>query len=132
VKGLLENRKILKNIFVVLVVISFMVTALVGVFFITNYQSIGKMLEVAAVIKTQYLEDVSVKQMMAGAVRGMVESLDDPYSVYMDKEEYEEFRQHIEGSIGGIGIYVSVKDDKFVVFSVIENTPASKGRIAKR
>jgi carboxyl-terminal processing protease len=131
VKGLLENRKILKNIFVVLVVISFMVTALVGVFFITNYQSIGKMLEVAAVIKTQYLEDVSVKQMMAGAVRGMVESLDDPYSVYMDKEEYEEFRQHIEGSIGGIGIYVSVKDDKFVVFSVIEDTPASRAGLLK-
>jgi carboxyl-terminal processing protease len=131
VKGLLENRKILKDIFVVLVVISFMVTALVGVFFITNYQSIGKMLEVAAVIKTQYLEDVSVKQMMAGAVRGMVESLDDPYSVYMDKEEYHEFRQHIEGSIGGIGIYVSVKDDKFVVFSVIENTPASKVGLQK-
>jgi carboxyl-terminal processing protease len=131
VKGLLENRKILKNIFVVLVVISFMVTALVGVFFITNYQSIGKMLEVAAVIKTQYLKDVSVKQMMAGAVRGMVESLDDPYSVYMDKEEYHEFRQHIEGSIGGIGIYVSVKDDKFVVFSVIENTPASKVGLQK-
>ena len=131
VKGLLENRKILKDIFVVLVVISFMVTALVGVFFITNYQSIGKMLEVAAVIKTQYLKDVSVKQMMAGAVRGMVESLDDPYSVYMDKEEYHEFRQHIEGSIGGIGIYVSVKDDKFVVFSVIENTPASKVGLQK-
>ncbi|MGI6587232.1 MAG: S41 family peptidase [Peptococcia bacterium] len=130
-KGLLENRKILKDIFVVLVVISFMVTALVGVFFITNYQSIGKMLEVAAVIKTQYLKDVSVKQMMAGAVRGMVESLDDPYSVYMDKEEYHEFRQHIEGSIGGIGIYVSVKDDKFVVFSVIENTPASKVGLQK-
>lgn len=115
----------------ILVVISFVVTALVGVFFITNYQNLGKMLEVAAVIKTQYLEDVSVKQIMAGAVRGMVESLDDPYSVYMDQEEYEEFRHHIEGSIGGIGIYVSVKDDKFVVFSVIENTPASKAGLLK-
>lgn len=126
-----EKHKTLKNIFVILVIISFFVTALVGVFFVTNYQNIGKMLEVAAIIKTQYLKEVPVQQMMAGAVRGMVESLDDPYSVYMDKEEYHEFRQHIEGSIGGIGIYVSVKDDKFVVFSVIENTPASKVGLQK-
>ncbi|MDD2212220.1 MAG: S41 family peptidase [Clostridia bacterium] len=128
---MLENHKLLKRVFIILVIISFIVTAMVGIFLTTNYQNIGKMLEVAAVIKTQYLGDISVKQMMAGAVRGMVESLDDPYSAYMDKEEYQEFRQHIEGSIGGIGIYVSVKDEKFIVFSVIEGTPASKAGVQK-
>ncbi len=74
------------------------------------------MLEVAAVIKTQYIEKVPGKQIMSGgAVRGgMVEALEDPYSVYLDQEEYAEFRQHIEGSIGGgIGVYVSAENDKF-------------------
>ena len=44
---------------------------------------------------------------MAGAVRGMVDSLNDPYSVYMDQEEFQEFRQHIEGSIEG-SVYLLV------------------------
>lgn len=131
-KNLSEKRKqVLRFLFTILVVLSFVVTACVGVFFITNYQNIGKMLEVAAVIKTQYIEKVPGKQIMSGAVRGMVEALEDPYSVYLDQEEYAEFRQHIEGSIGGIGVYVSAENDKFLIFSVIEDTPASKAGLLK-
>lgn len=126
-----ENRKTLRTIFILLAVFSFLVTGLVGFFLTTNFQNVGKMVQVMAIIKSEYLEEVSIEQMMAGAVRGMVESLDDPYSVYMDVEEYQEFRQHIEGSIGGIGIFVSVQENKFVVYSVIEGTPASKAGLKK-
>ena len=94
------KNKTLRNIFIVLTIFSFLITGMVGILFATNYQNIGKLLQVMAIIKTQYLEDVPIKQLMAGAVRGMVDSLNDPYSVYMDQEEFQEFRQHIEGSIG--------------------------------
>jgi carboxyl-terminal processing protease len=128
---MLKRRKILQGIFTVLVIISFFVTAVVGVFLVTNYYNIGKMARVGAIIKKQYLGDVSVEQMMEGAVRGMVESLDDPYSIYMNKEEYKEFYQHIEGSIGGIGVSVAIKEGKFVVYSVISGTPAFKAGVLK-
>ena len=126
-----ENHKTLRNIVIVLAIFSFLVTGMVGILIATNYQNIGKLLQVAAIIKTQYLEDVPTEQLMGGAVRGMVNSLNDPYSVYMDEEEFQEFRQHIEGSIGGIGIFVSVQEEKFVVYSVIEGTPASKAGLKK-
>ena len=126
-----KNRKILRNIWTVLVVISFTVTFLVGAFLLTNYQNVTKMLQVATIIKTQYLKDVPLKQMLGGAVRGMVESLNDPYSVYMDQKEYREFTQHIEGSIGGIGVSVGVKENKFIVFSVIKETPAARAGVEK-
>lgn len=128
---MLKRRKILQSIFTVLVVISFFVTAVVGVFFTTNYYNIGKMARVGAIIKKQYLGDVSVEQMMEGAVRGMVDSLNDPYSIYMNREEYKEFYQHIEGSIGGIGVSVAIKEGKFVVYSVINGTPAFKAGVLK-
>jgi len=130
-KNLFENHKILRNAFVVLAIFSFLITGIVGILVVTNYQNIGKLLQVVAIIKTQYLEDVPAEQLMKGAARGMVDSLNDPYSVYMDEEEFQEFRQHIEGSIGGIGIFVSVQDEKYVVYSVIEGTPASKAGLKK-
>jgi len=128
---LVGNRKIFRNIWLVLVIISFSVTFLMGAFLVTNYQNVTKMLQVATIIKMQYLEDVPLKQMLGGAVRGMVESLHDPYSVYMDQKEYQEFTQHIEGSIGGIGVSVGVKESKFVVFSVIQETPAARAGLQK-
>jgi len=126
-----QDRKILRIVLNILVTISFIVTFVVGIFFVLNYKNIGKMLEVATIIKFQYLEDVPLEQMIEGAVEGMVESLGDPYSVYMNSEEYQSFRHHIEGSIGGIGVYVGVKDGKYVVHSVIKATPAFKAGMLK-
>ncbi|MBZ4653630.1 MAG: carboxyl-terminal protease [Peptococcaceae bacterium] len=126
---LTEGRKILKNIITILTIISFTVTAVVGFVLITNYQEIGRMAQVAIMIKTQYLEEVPMKQIMQGAVRGMVASLGDPYSAFMDAKQFQELQRHIQGSIGGIGIYVGEKDKKLTVMSTIEGTPASKAGI---
>lgn len=126
-----EKNTWLRGIWRVAVGISITVTIIIGFFLVTNFQNIAKMLEVAAIVKTQYLHDIPLEQMMDGAVRGMVKSLEDPYSVYLDKEEYEDFAHHIEGSIGGIGVSVGVEEDRFVVFSVIEKTPAEAAGMKK-
>lgn len=125
------NNKVLRGAWHVAVMLCIIVTVVIGLFVVTNYQNITKMLEVAAIVKTEYLRDVPLHQMMNGAARGMVEALDDPYSVYMDREEYKEFTEHIEGSIGGIGVSVGVQENKFVVFSVIAKTPAEKAGMKK-
>jgi len=67
-------------------------------------------------IKTD--EDASV------AVNSMLESLDDPYSKYLDKKEYSDQNTSIDSKITGIGVNISSKSGKIVIISVIEGTPA--------
>ncbi len=126
-----EGRKLYRTIITILTIICFCVTAIVGFFYISYRVEVDRLLGVGLILKTQHLHDVSVKQMLTGAVRGMVESLDDPYSVFMDKKEFDDLQNYIQGSIGGIGIYVGVKEKKLVVVSTIDGTPASKAGILR-
>lgn len=118
------GKKLGKTLVTILVIISFSVTALMGALFVTHSKEVQRIFQVAFLIKTQYLKDSPVSGLMEGAVRGMVESLEDPYSVYMDNEEFKELQRYIQGSIGGIGVYVGIKDKKLIVVSPIEGTPA--------
>jgi carboxyl-terminal processing protease len=118
-------------LWLVISVFCFCVTVFVGVFFVTNYQEIMKIVQVATLIKMEYLEEVSYQQLLGGVVRGMVDSLNDPYSVYLEKEEYEKFAEHLQGAIGGIGVAVGVEEENFVVFSVYAGTPAEKVGLQK-
>jgi len=109
--------------------VSFIVTAVVGGFFITNYQNIGQLLQVGALVKSQFLWPVTTGELIEGAIEGMVNSLGDEYSVYMNAEKFQELQSHIQGAFGGIGIYVGVKDNKITVIAPIEGTPGSRAGI---
>ena len=62
------------------------------------------------IVKTRYVEPVPMETLLAGAVKGMVNSLGDPHSIYMDAKTYKDFMIETEGSFGGVGIVVGVKD----------------------
>ena len=64
-----------------------------------------------------------------GAIKGMVNSLGDPYTIYMNKDEYKKFKEQNSGEYMGIGVYVGVKNDKVTVISPIEDSPAYKAGI---
>lgn len=81
------------------------------------------------IVKSKYVEDVPLDTLMAGAIKGMVESLGDPHSMYMDAKTYKEFMIETEGSFGGVGIVVGAKDKKLLVVSPIEGTPGDKAGI---
>lgn len=81
------------------------------------------------IVKSKYVEDVPLDTLMAGAIKGMVESLGDPHSMYMDAKTYKEFMIETEGSFGGVGIVVGSKDKKLLVVSPIEGTPGDKAGI---
>src|SRR5699024_1153548 len=61
-------------------------------------------------IEDNYVEDADVSELLQGAIQGMVDSLDDPYSSYMDAEAMERFDEQIESSFQGIGAEVSMKE----------------------
>lgn len=125
------NNNFLRRIISILTIICFIFTIIVGSFVAANFREIFRMLEVGLFIKTQYLEEVTTQKLLEGAVRGMVDSLGDPYSVFMDKKEYSDMHRYIQGSIGGIGIYVGLKDKKIIVVAPIEGSPAYKAGIQR-
>lgn len=81
------------------------------------------------IIKTRYVEDVPSHTLLTGAIKGMVDSLDDPHSVYMDSKTFQEFLIETEGSFGGVGIVIGVKDKVLTVVAPIEGTPGEQAGI---
>lgn len=77
---------------------------------------------------THYVEEGALdeRQMVFGAIKGMVESLGDPYTVYMDPDETVEFDQNLSGTLEGIGAELTVKDQALVVVTPLKNSPAEK------
>ncbi|RWZ55013.1 PDZ domain-containing protein [Halobacillus fulvus] len=79
-----------------------------------------------SIIKENYVEEVDEQQLIEGAVQGMLDTLEDPYSVYMDPETMEQFNQSIESSFQGIGAEVSMVNDKVTIVAPIKGSPAEK------
>ena len=75
-------------------------------------------------VKHDYVEKVDDHVLLQAAVRGMVSSLD-PYSAYLDRDEYDEIRISSSGEYSGVGIEVSLEDAQVVVVSPIEGSPAA-------
>lgn len=68
----------------------------------------------------------SDKDKVYGAIRGLAESLGDPYTTFFDAEENKSFQTDLSGTLEGIGAILNVKDGLLTVVSVINNSPASK------
>ncbi len=84
--------------------------------------------EVLAHIQNKYVEEVDLDELIEGAVRGMVATLD-PHSSFMKKQSYQELKVDTKGEFGGLGIQISIRDHKLVVISPIEDTPADRAGI---
>ncbi|MGI1657398.1 MAG: S41 family peptidase [Desulfitobacterium sp.] len=120
-------KEYLKNIGWVVAIVSLLFTVIVGGFIVTNLDHVGRLGRVLQLIQSDYLEDVPVDTLIDGATKGIVDSLGDPYSAYMNAQENAELMQQIEGKFGGVGIILSLKDpQKLVVLRPIKNTPAAK------
>ncbi len=69
-------------------------------------------------------EKVSNEERVQGAIRGLLGSLNDPYSVFFDEEQNKEFSEEISGEFSGIGIEIGERDDVLTVIAPIKGTPA--------
>lgn len=73
-----------------------------------------------------YRQPVSDVDLYYGSIKGLVSGLDDPYSVYFDPEEAEEFNASLEGSFEGIGAEIGIKDDRLQIVAPLDGLPASQ------
>lgn len=92
--------------------------------------SLQELIAVYNNILEDYYKNVDERDLVDAAVEGMLSSLDDPYSTYMDEENAATFNETVDGSYVGIGITIAMNaDKKFYVVSVVEDSPAEKANI---
>lgn len=113
-----------KTFFTIVAILVFAGILFAGGIMATNYKHAGNLIKVYSLVKSQYLEEVSTTKLVDGAISGMVESLEDPYSAYLDAETYSHLQEQIRGTFGGLGILVGIADDYLTVVRAYEGTPA--------
>ena len=80
-------------------------------------------------IHSGYVGEYMDKKLFEGAMHGMVESLDDPYSEYLDAEAFTHLNEMTDGTFGGIGVVLGQRNKEFVVVSPMEGSPGAKAGI---
>ena len=91
----------------------------------------AKLAEVWALLQREHIDAGSLDPATAadGAIRGMLDSIDDPHASFLDSEQYSMMRQDILGFFEGIGAEVGVRNGLFTIISPIPDTPAEEAGI---
>jgi len=92
------------------------------------YEGLEAFTNVLAVVQKNYVEDVGTQKLVDGAINGMLNALD-PHSSYLTPESYKELQVDTEGSFGGLGIEITVRDGVLTVVAPIEDTPAYRAGV---
>lgn len=81
-------------------------------------------------LQSKYIKKpVADQDLFRGSLQGMVEALNDPYSVYFPPKVAERFSTDLKGSFGGIGAQIGVKKDRLMIMAALPETPASRAEL---
>ena len=77
-------------------------------------------------LELDYLDQEALDpaKMVYGAIQGMVSSLGDPYTVFLEPQEQKEVKEDLNGAFGGVGIQLGYKDEQLAVIAPLLGTPA--------
>lgn len=89
------------------------------------YQYLRLFSDVLNLVQDNYVEKVDSKELIYGAINGMLKDLD-PHSSFLKPEDYKELQIETKGKFGGLGIEITIKDSVLTVVSPLEGTPADK------
>ncbi len=95
----------------------------------TDSVELSEVQEVYNFLEESYYDPEKFKEnttFETGAVKGLVNSLDDPYTVYYTADEFKEFQSNLEGEFEGIGAQIGIRDGQLIVVTPLEGTPAKK------
>ena len=93
-----------------------------------SYDDLKVFAEVLSLVQKNYVEEIKPKDLVYGAIKGMLNTLD-PHSAFMPPDVYKEVQVDTRGEFGGLGIQIGMKDGRLVVIAPIEGTPADKAGI---
>ncbi|PLX83108.1 MAG: peptidase S41 [Desulfuromonas sp.] len=89
----------------------------------SQYQDLELFTDVLSIVRKSYVEEVEIRDLIHGAINGMLANLD-PHSSFMPPEMYREMRIDTRGEFGGLGIEITIRDGVLTIVSPIEDTPA--------
>ncbi len=92
------------------------------------YKELDIFAESLALIEKKYIEEKNPKDLIYGAVNGLLSSLD-AYSEFLSPENYKDLLTETEGKFGGLGIEITLKEGLLTVISPLEDTPAWRAGI---
>jgi carboxyl-terminal processing protease len=92
------------------------------------YEDLKVFTDVLGLLQKEYVEETNSKDLVYGAVKGMVETLD-PHSAFMPPSVYKEMQEETKGRFEGLGIEITLKEGILTVVSPIEDTPAFRAGI---
>ncbi len=87
------------------------------------YKELELIGDALSIVQSDYVEEPEAKQLVYGALKGMLATLD-PYSQFLDPDSYNELKVETEGEFGGLGIEITVKDELLTIITPIDDTPA--------
>ena len=96
---------------------------------INDVSKFKKLFQVRDVLYKLYDGEIDEDALVEGAIKGMTNSLNDPYTVFMNKKEFSDFNEKNEGNYVGVGLQVAAKDEDIVVIAVFAGSPAEKAGI---
>ncbi|MCX5658929.1 MAG: S41 family peptidase [Planctomycetota bacterium] len=123
------THRLLKCLALVLLVAPFTLGANTPATRSNVYKQIDLLVDVRHEIVSQYVEEPDQPKMVQMAVRAMVESLNDPYTVYISPEELAPFDKQIRGTFSGIGAEVDVFENHLRIISPLDDSPAWKAGV---
>ncbi len=94
----------------------------------STYMPLKEFSQVLDLVEKSYVRKVDKKELIEGAIKGMLQSLD-PHSDYLNKDEFKEMQIETTGEFTGVGIVITISNGKLTVVSPIEDTPAYKAGI---
>lgn len=83
-------------------------------------------IEALDILSKRYLDEISNEELINAAIKGMVESLDDPQTSFLDPTHFEDMMIKLDGSFSGIGIEINSVDDYITIIAPIKNTPGER------
>lgn len=80
----------------------------------------------------KYDGEIDDDKLLEGAIKGMTNSLDDPYTFFMNNDEFDKFMKQSQGTMTGIGVTVASIDNKITILSILKDSPAEKAGLAEK
>lgn len=87
-----------------------------------TYEQLKSFTQALEIVKRNYVENPDDRELIEGAIRGMVASLD-PHSSYMTERQFKEMNMDIKGEFTGVGIQIGIKNQQLTIIAPIEDTP---------
>ncbi len=93
-----------------------------------TYESLEVFANIISIVQKNYVDEVTMEQLVQGAIEGMVAALD-PHSAYLPPDAYKELQVETQGAFGGLGIEITLKDSVLTIITPLDDTPAFRAGV---